>query len=329
MPSQADVEQFQNDLNLLTAAAVAEATRVAASVATDPVDKMEAVLVAAIPVLLQKYITAAAQLATVFYQRSGPGGSSAHAGGLAQPAGAGTFITPGSRVAARPAGRSTTRPMPAPRAQPSAPESTLLRRGQLIGATDRRSIAAAEAFQPRPADPPPRAQIESSVRWSIRPARDPEGAGDSTVTSRLAGMVQRHVANAARDTISENADLEGAKYARQARPDACAFCRLLATRGPDYLTEQSAQFVVGRRAKSRGGRPGELTGKQRGSRAIGELYHDDCHCVPVPVRPGETYTPPEYAQGWTDQYMRAAAMSNGGTKSILAQMRKLSPDNKK
>lgn len=324
MPSQADVEQFQNNLNLLTAAAVAEATRVAASVATDPVDKMEAVLVAAIPVLLQKYITAASQLATVFYQRSGPGGGPAPAAIPAQPPSAGTIITPRALDAA-PA-RPTPRSTPTPAAQPSVPES--LRRGQLIGATDRRSIAAAEAFQPHPVDPPPRAQIESSVRWSMRPAREPEGAVDSTVTSRLTGMVQRHVANAARDTISENADLEGAKWYRLAQPDACAFCRMLAIRGPDYLTEVSAVRVVGRRSKSRG-RAGELLGVQRGTRALGEKYHDDCRCVPVAVRPGDTWEQPDYLDDWTEQYLKAAANSNGTTKSILAEMRKRSPDNKK
>lgn len=334
MPSQAEIEEYRSDLSLITAAAVAEATRVAASVASEPVDRMEAILVAAIPELLRPYIAAAAQLAALFYQQSGPGGAASRPrtaggrGGSALAAGAGLV---------RPAPSTMSAPRPTPTAARQPAESTQLRRDSdlprrpgatIAGPTDRRSLAAAESFRPRPAEGPPAARIESSVRWAVSVARAEPGAADSTVASRLAGAVQRHVASAARDTITTNADLEGARWYRQAQPDACAFCRMLATRGPDYLSEESAKRVVGVRGKSRRGRPGELLGRQRRTRAIGELYHDDCNCEPVAVRPGDTYTPPEYADEWMDQYLKAAAASNGSTKSILSEMRKLSTGSK-
>jgi hypothetical protein len=129
------------------------------------------------------------------------------------------------------------------------------------------------------------------------------------VITRLSGATQRYVTTAARDTIVENSDREGVRWARHAQPDACAFCRLLATRGPDYLTKESAQFVVGHK------------GRLRGDRKIGELYHDDCGCEPVPVRAGDSYEPPAYVVRWTTQYNDAYDDGKGDFKSILSAMR--------
>lgn len=319
MPSQAEIDEYRSNLKLITALAVAETAKVVASVASDPAGQMETVLVAAIPVLLLPYMSAAAELAAVFYKNPSavPPANPASAPSLPD-----LTALPGASPPARPVPRDLRLPpqgapatqQPLPRRNPVPP---------IVGPTSRRAAAAAEAFQPRPAAPAPSSEIESSVRWSMRARTDP-AAAESTVTSRLAGAVQRHVQNSARETITQNADLEGAKWYRHAQPDACAFCRMLATRGPDYLSAKSAQFVVGRRSKSRGGRPGELTGKLRGSRPIGELYHDDCGCVPVAVRAGEEYQPPDYVHDWLDQYLTAADKSNGSTKSILSEMRKLS-----
>lgn len=281
MPSQADIEGYRSDLNIITAAAVAEATGIAAAVANQPAAQAEAILVVAIPQIIAPYIAGAAQLAALFYRQSGPGGAA------------------------------------------NAPATP--RPGLIVGTTGRRALAAADAFRPRPAAAPPPERLEGSVRWAVN---IPEGAG-STVQTRLAGAVQRHVASAARDTITQNADLEGARWYRYAQPDACAFCRLLATRGPDYLSEESAVRVVGRRNKSRRATSGRLAGVKRGTQALGEKYHDDCRCEPVAVRPGDTYEPPDYMDDWTEQYLKAAANSHGTTKSILAEMRKLSPDNKR
>jgi len=53
-------------------------------------------------------------------------------------------------------------------------------------------------------------------------------------------------------------------------------------------------------------------GQTRGSRKLGEAYHDNCHCLPVPVREGQFYEPPDYAVGWEQDYNDAT--ENARTK---------------
>lgn len=133
----------------------------------------------------------------------------------------------------------------------------------------------------------------------------------AVVLARLEGATQRYVTSAARDTITENADREGVRWVRHAKADACAFCRMLASRGPEYLTKESADVVVGRR------------GRPRGKRKLGEQYHDFCQCEPVAVRAGDSYTPPDYAADWELQYFKAVAEvgNSRDTRAILAAMR--------
>lgn len=130
------------------------------------------------------------------------------------------------------------------------------------------------------------------------------------VISRLSGATQRYVTNAARDTLEENADEEGVKWARHAQADACAFCRLLATRGAAYLSRETAGEVG-------------ATGRIRGSREKGSSYHDDCGCVPVPVRAGDTYEYPAYVAAWDIQYAEASTNARGGLPAVLRAMRRM------
>ena len=128
------------------------------------------------------------------------------------------------------------------------------------------------------------------------------------------GVPVRRVFDASRQTVIVNAAHEpGTRYARYASPTACAFCRMLATRTTEadglYFSKQSATRVVGR-----GGRP-------RGTQAIGDRFHDNCKCVAVAIRPGDTYEPPEFVAKWDKEY-KAAAANGGGVKAILREMRK-------
>lgn len=186
-------------------------------------------------------------------------------------------------------------------------------------------------------------QIDKTISWALY------APGNAAPVDRLSGAAKRIVQNAARDTIVQSAEQEGVRWARYASADACAFCRLLATRGPVYRTERSAKFVVGR-AKSMTARQRrtraaarmagqndpfvavEYTGQTRGTRALGEKYHDHCRCLPVPVRSGEDYEPPDYTQQWENEYVAAvkAASKAGKTKgeygaidvnAVLAHMR--------
>jgi hypothetical protein len=120
---------------------------------------------------------------------------------------------------------------------------------------------------------------------------------DAALTlSRLSGGVQRGVAGADRDTIaaSVGADPLGPRYARHASGNACAFCALVATRGPVYRSESTA----------------------------GGKYHDHCHCVAVPVWPGQA----PYAAKWDKAYRDATKATTASGEPIdlnkvLAHMR--------
>lgn len=311
MPSQAEIEEHQQDIEELSAVAVAEVAALVMAMSGDG-DEDKQSLVDAVPVALERYMVSAGVLAANWYR------------GLA-------------------------------RERPRAPEAEPTAVAPIVGPTDRISLLDAQDFQPRPAELPPREQIESTVWWALSEPTEPEPVGaeelepedtssdqaepaetaeeeprarvlpaeesaharvipaeateqQARVISRLAGATQRYVTGAARDTVTQNATAEGVRWARHAQPEACAFCRLLATRGPDYLTKESASIVG-------------ASGRVRGSRKKGESYHDDCACVPVPVRAGDAYQPPEYVGNWTAQYEAAYEAAGGNYKKILAAMR--------
>lgn len=121
----------------------------------------------------------------------------------------------------------------------------------------------------------------------------PRKPPDDVVLSRLASSSQRMVFDASRDTVISNGEKQKVKFARYASANACAFCRLMATRGPVYNTEQSATTVVGKH------------GIPTGTRQLGQKYHDACRCVAVPVPEGQTYEPPDYIQNWQTEYEQA------------------------
>lgn len=157
-----------------------------------------------------------------------------------------------------------------------------------------------------PAEPPPAEQFTKSAQWAL-------GADGRKALDRLNGTMQRAIYDGDRDTTVANATANGMRWIRVAQPDACAFCRLLATRTTyesTYRSEESALRVVGRsvnlsigdrrqiasgqmtreEALARrdqmqltyqiGSRKGTPRGRRtRGSRPFGEKYHDDCNCV--------------------------------------------------
>lgn len=173
--------------------------------------------------------------------------------------------------------------------------------------------AAAEA----PA--PPEAAHPSGLLVPTEPQEPKYGLvwrDDPDVTlSRLAGSASRMINDASRDTVTTNAAKQGIKYARYASANACAFCRVMATRGPEFNSAQSAIRVVG------------MYGRPRGTRQLGEKWHDHCRCVAVPVPEGQTYEPPDYVQQWQKDYEAAYDAVPDGTpykqvlSMVLAHMR--------
>ncbi|MGI5222483.1 hypothetical protein [Nocardia sp. CA-290969] len=180
-------------------------------------------------------------------------------------------------------------------------------------------------------------QLTRSAEWAL--------GGQGTVgLDRLQGTTQRAVYDSARSTIVENSDSEpGARWARYASANACAFCAMLATRGAVYTSAEAAGGVVGRgtemslmdrRIRAAGGTRrtgGRFTAggvRARGERALGEKYHDHCHCVAIEVRPGDSYTPPDYVERWDDAYITATRETPGVGRygaidrtAVLAHMR--------
>lgn len=172
------------------------------------------------------------------------------------------------------------------------------------------------------ADPWEADDVQGQLTWALAPLFLETGPNFEQAEQRIDGKLSWLIGEMGRDTIATSArnDPVGTKYARHAREDACAFCRLMATRGAEYLTEESALFVVGEIDP----RTFEVKRPPRGPRAEGEKYHDDCRCVAVPVFPGDTLDTPDYAAGWFDDY--SAARKASGSKElrpILSKMREL------
>ncbi len=98
----------------------------------------------------------------------------------------------------------------------------------------------------------------------------PDDVNWDAALQQVSGGLEKRVAVAARETISQNVheDPVGVGWQRQARPTGCGFCQMLAGRGAVYKSRDTGNFGA----------------------------HDNCQCValpafgglPVPVRP---YTP--------------------------------------
>lgn len=106
-------------------------------------------------------------------------------------------------------------------------------------------------------------QVQASTRWAIEPLfGDPDAA---QALANLNQVIDRLVKQSARNTIHESCARDGITYARVPSGDeTCAFCLMLASRGPAYGTEKTA-----------GG--------------DGNEYHADCDCVPTPMMWGDEY----------------------------------------
>ena len=139
-------------------------------------------------------------------------------------------------------------------------------------------------FAVEAAPPPATAALQTNVRWALTQL-DPIGA--------LTGSAERQVFSMSRDTVAVNADRERVRFARYASANACPWCRVLATRGAVY---RAADLAV--------------------------KGHDNCHCIAVPERGGNTYTPPDYVAGWLDEYTTARGEVGGNLDDLVNYLRR-------
>lgn len=138
------------------------------------------------------------------------------------------------------------------------------------------------------------ARVDGTARWAVAPLAD--DALSATVQSRLAGSMMRAIMDSSRDTMQANGARQGTRFQRMARPGACAFCGILASRPPwmSYRSSESAGGVVGRGSDRTGldAAGNRLSGgvgggvHARGKANLGDAYHDDCRCVVMPIYGG-------------------------------------------
>ena len=134
----------------------------------------------------------------------------------------------------------------------------------------------------------------------------------------LSGGLTSILSTMAADTIYGNAqkDPVTARFQRVPKAGCCGFCGMLASRGADYDSEESALRVVGRGVpvhRTKGKRGGQGKGiRPRGSQAVGEKFHDHCKCRTVQVYEGNAVEMQADADKYFDAYGAARDKINAG-----------------
>lgn len=148
-----------------------------------------------------------------------------------------------------------------------------------------------------------RESLLKGIGWALSPLFGPDGKpiDDVNTGMRLAHKRARQVADGAvkqpaRDVVHDsvravNRGRTGghrgpARWYRRNRADACAFCLMLASRGPVYSSEAAA---------------GDY----------GNHYHADCRCTPTIFLPGDDLAPDYDLTALRDQYYRAQKDAQG------------------
>jgi hypothetical protein len=158
------------------------------------------------------------------------------------------------------------------------------------------------------AESPPDEQVDNSLRWATKDLwpRDPEDPATTEAQQqpmdvrleqaekKAEAVAQKLVTDQGRGTVREavHQDRTAVGYARAAALGACAFCKLMASRGLTYKSAGSA----GREANSK------FTGD-----ASVVKFHDNCHCQIVPVFKGQRFELSDHAAEWARIYRDYAA----------------------
>lgn len=138
---------------------------------------------------------------------------------------------------------------------------------------------SAKRFQAALAGTPPREQAVAVARWAIGPLFQAE-PDPVQAFENLKGATQRLVLQPARSTVwdSAAADHVATRVARvPSGTDTCRFCVMLASRGAVYTSEAAA--------------------------GDGNTYHNDCDCVPTPIRSQDDYPEGHDLEALTRLYM--------------------------
>lgn len=151
------------------------------------------------------------------------------------------------------------------------------------------------------------------VGWGAQGSMFEQG-GAALVYSLLSGGLTKILTESAADTIIGNAGLQGGmRSQRVPRPGCCAFCGMLASRFAEYTSGSSAGKVVGR-GKPIGSHRLSKGIRSRGSRAVGEDFHDYCRCRIVAVTEKNEVQLQSTAEKYYDAYRDSADKVNDGLK---------------
>ncbi|MCZ9884142.1 VG15 protein [Arthrobacter sp. B2a2-09] len=145
-------------------------------------------------------------------------------------------------------------------------------------------------------------RVQQKIRFLAEQLWTPDPA---SILGSLKLATDKYVKQHGRDTLSWNADREGAFWARVPSGEkTCSWCLILASRDAVYLSKKSAS-----------------------TRADGSAYHGKCDCQPVPLRPGDDYPPGYLPDNYYDMYQIARdAAGSGDMKEIAAALRREFPD---
>lgn len=142
-------------------------------------------------------------------------------------------------------------------------------------------------------------QLERMLRYAVF------GEGVSSPVGLISGAIQQMVLGGGRDYANHAFAQSGVGWYRAARVDACAFCRMLATRGAtEWEPYTSANSAFSKKGPS------------------GYQYHKHCRCIPVLAA---EYSVPDYVNEWAETYYKASASLSTTTdfRAILAEMREI------
>lgn len=166
----------------------------------------------------------------------------------------------------------------------------------------RAAAGVAGTFRPETVNAPPMPQIASNVRWATQSLWGPSPDVEATQTN-LEGAVGRLIQNVGRETTinAVQSDRQAVAWAREARPDACWWCAMLATRGAVYSSASAAGRVTASDPLDKGGLG------IPDAKGFVNRFHDHCHCEVVPVF--NVYEKPAHARDWT-------ALWNSSTRGV-------------
>jgi hypothetical protein len=175
---------------------------------------------------------------------------------------------------------------------------------------EREAAGVSGSFTVPLADPPRDEQVDASLRWATKDLW-PRDEADATVAqlepldvrieaamTKADAVTQKLVADSGRETVRQavRQDRQAVGYARAAALGACAFCRLMASRGMVYKTAGTA---------------GQDANERFSGDASVAKFHNDCHCAIIPVFRGQRFELSPHAAEW-DRLYREYAQGHPG-----------------